>query len=296
MRAVINDSFQRFGMDVFQYSSAAEILRMAERDQPDLILVEVGLPDLDGDLTIRQLKAVPATTPIPMALMGSQEEPILAEKARSCGADAYLCKPFTPHELLVWFRTRSVEFYGEELDLEQLSPVVPEDEGENDDDRIPLTPEEIQTLLLALKDKSKGVRMEACYQLGEARLKEAIDPLVFLLFDEEDEVRAEAAFALGEIGDPQAIPDLMPLLSYKNSLVRERIAEALGAIGDPMAVAPLIGVLRSQDASLVVLAIKAITKIGDPSAIPAIEALVTHRNPEVIANATWALREFSGAN
>lgn len=294
MRAIIHDTFARFGMEVYQHTCAAEILRLAESEQPDLILVDVSLPDLDGDLTVRQLKAVPATAPVPTVLMGSLERSNLEDRAQRCGADAALTKPFTPHELLVWFREQSVGFYGEELDLEQLNPAPRDDEANLP--TVSLSDEEIEHLRAALKDESKGVRVEACYQLGEARVTEVVDDLVLLLFDGEDEVRAEAAFALGEIGDPRAIPDLMPLLSYKNPLVRERIAEALGAIGDPKAVSPLITVLKSSDAELVVLAIKALTKIRDPAAIPAIEELVTHRNMEVVANATWALREFSGAN
>mgnify|MGYP003418997130 CR=1 FL=1 len=83
---------------------------------------------------------------------------------------------------------------------------------------------------------------------------------------------------------------------YKSPIVRERAAEALGQIGDSAATGPLVAILKSSQADLVVLAVKALARIGDRSAIPAIEQLVTSRNPEVVANATWALREFSGMN
>lgn len=294
MRSLIQDTFTRFGMEVYSYKDAAAFFQSVANDRLDMVLVDVSLPDSDGDIVVRQLKAMPETQRIPTALMGSLEEPTLAARASQSGADAFLTKPFSPPELLEWFRRHSMGFYGEELDLaRQVTPTVAPPAGRA---ASLVSPEELRKLRMDLKSESKGVRMEACYQLAEAKAIGALEPLVECLFDIDDEVRAEAAFALGEIGDPAAVPDLLPLLSYRNQYVRERVAEALGAIGDSVAVLPLCQIIRSPDVDMVVLAIKALAKVGDPSAIPAIEELVTHRNPEVVANATWALRVLTGAN
>jgi two-component system chemotaxis response regulator CheY len=294
LRSMISDTLRRYGQQVHDYGTATELLTGVANQRLDLILLDMNLPDLDGVEVTRRIKSMPDKALIPVVLMGSNELDGLLDSREQAGANAALAKPFTPPDLLRWFREVSAAFYGHVVDIESFqqvdlnAPAAPP----------PLTDEQIRPYLEQLKDEDKGVRMEACYQIGEFadRAKQAVEPLIELLFDLEDDVRAEAAFALGEIRDPSCIPSLMPLLTYKNQLVRERVAEALGAIGDRSAVHPLLKTLRSQDRDMIILGIKALVRIGDPQAIPSIEQMVGHKDQEVAANATWAIREFQDAH
>lgn len=299
MRSVLGDTFASCGIEVIAWSSAAEVLQQTATLVPSLLLIDTNLPDLSGELTCQQLKAIPSTQAIPVALMGTQPPQELQQIAHRARAQAILAKPFSPQEISNWFYGHSRILFGMDLRLEdyraQLEATKPPPAPEIDPLPV-LDPDELDRLLGELKDPNAGIRMEACYQLSEARALEAVEPLVELLFDGNDEVRAEAAHALGMIGSSNAIPDLIPLLSYRNQLVRERAAEALGNIGDPIALTPLSQVLRSNDRDMTILAIKAIVKIGDMQAMPMIEKLVSHRDTEISANASWAIREMTGAN
>lgn len=99
-RSAIALTLQLHGIQVIEASTAAEALRRA-RDNPDVILLDVGLPDLDGFEVCRRLKADPLTASIPV-LQISGIFPSSADRARGLegGADAYLPKPVDARELI----------------------------------------------------------------------------------------------------------------------------------------------------------------------------------------------------
>jgi two-component system, cell cycle response regulator DivK len=80
-------------------SRASEAVGLAHSERPDLILMDVRLPEGDGCDAARRLKADPKTARIPiiavtgLALAGDRERCLAA------GCDAYLSKPFTPQQL-----------------------------------------------------------------------------------------------------------------------------------------------------------------------------------------------------
>jgi len=74
-------------------ADGADALALAEREHPDLILLDLSLPVLDGWETARRLKANPALQPIPIIAVSSHAMRGDEEKARQCGCDDYLSKP-----------------------------------------------------------------------------------------------------------------------------------------------------------------------------------------------------------
>ncbi len=89
------------GFAVREAGTGAEALRAAVGEQPDLVLLDVGLPDDDGYAVCRRLKADPATAAVPVLLLsarGSRTE----ERVHGLegGADGYLAKPADPAELV----------------------------------------------------------------------------------------------------------------------------------------------------------------------------------------------------
>jgi len=76
----------------------------AQRELPDLILMDVQLPKLSGLEATRQLRADAKTAAIPIVVITSFALSGDAEKAKAAGASAYLAKPYSPRELLQMIR------------------------------------------------------------------------------------------------------------------------------------------------------------------------------------------------
>jgi response regulator RpfG family c-di-GMP phosphodiesterase len=97
-RALLRTTFEDVHVDVDEAESAAQAeARIAER-RPDVIVLDVGMPGLDGLAFCRQLKSRPDTHGIRIVLLTGLED--VEDVAGAAGADALLLKPFRPLELL----------------------------------------------------------------------------------------------------------------------------------------------------------------------------------------------------
>jgi two-component system, cell cycle response regulator DivK len=103
-RTILRDLLTHAGFEVLEAVTGAEGVRMAEAHRPDLVLMDIQLPVLDGyDATRRirareELRAVPVIAVTSYALSGDEE------KARAAGCDGYVTKPFSPRQLLATVR------------------------------------------------------------------------------------------------------------------------------------------------------------------------------------------------
>lgn len=77
-------------------SSGAEALDAASVWQPDLILLDVMMPEMDGPETLRQLSAAPATASIPVAFITARTQTHQVEGYKAMGAVGVIAKPFDP--------------------------------------------------------------------------------------------------------------------------------------------------------------------------------------------------------
>lgn len=68
--------------------------------KPDLVLLDVMMPKLDGFEVCRRIKADPETSNIPVILLTSKGHPEDHAKGKECGSNAFLTKPFSPIRLL----------------------------------------------------------------------------------------------------------------------------------------------------------------------------------------------------
>src|SRR5947209_6525482 len=89
------------GFQVVEAGTGADALQLVTRQQPDLIILDVRLPDMSGFEVCRQIKADPTTASIPvLQLSGHFVEPKDRVQGLETGADAYLMKPVEPRELI----------------------------------------------------------------------------------------------------------------------------------------------------------------------------------------------------
>ena len=92
------------GYEMIEAVTGEEGVAMAERERPDLILMDIQLPGLDGYEATRRIKAIPALRAIPIIAVTSYALSGDDVKAFAAGCDAYVTKPFVPRELLAKIR------------------------------------------------------------------------------------------------------------------------------------------------------------------------------------------------
>ena len=98
IRELLRSYLEREGFTVLTTSSGAEAIVMAESAAPDLIVLDLGLPDVPGDEVAREVRRASAV-PILMLTARSAEEDRI--RGLEVGADDYLTKPFSPRELVL---------------------------------------------------------------------------------------------------------------------------------------------------------------------------------------------------
>lgn len=96
---VVRATLLRGGYDVFTASSGPEALAMMSEMIPDIILLDITMPDMDGYEVCRRLRAKPETANVPVMMLTAHDSLDEKVKGFEAGADDYLTKPFQPAEL-----------------------------------------------------------------------------------------------------------------------------------------------------------------------------------------------------
>lgn len=103
-RRILRDLLTSGGYEIIEATSGPEGVIVAERQRPDLILMDIQLPGIDGYEATRRIKSNPALRQIPIIAVTSYALSGDDVKAREAGCDAYVAKPFSPRALLVKIR------------------------------------------------------------------------------------------------------------------------------------------------------------------------------------------------
>jgi CheY-like chemotaxis protein len=108
VRAMVHAAIRARGAHygVVEAGSAGEALERAREAAPDLVLLDVALPDRDGFWVCQQLKDAPQTAHIPVVMLTAMGLPSDRDRALAAGADGYIVKPFSPRALLAELEAR----------------------------------------------------------------------------------------------------------------------------------------------------------------------------------------------
>jgi DNA-binding response OmpR family regulator len=98
LRDFVRSYLERAGFTVLSTGSGAEAIAMASDGAPDLVILDLGLPDVPGETVARELRTASAV-PILMLTARSTEEDRI--RGLELGADDYVTKPFSPRELVL---------------------------------------------------------------------------------------------------------------------------------------------------------------------------------------------------
>jgi two-component system, OmpR family, alkaline phosphatase synthesis response regulator PhoP len=88
------------GYEVLTASDGEEALRKMEQERPDLVVLDIMMPKLDGYEVCRRLRADEEFQSVPVILLSAKGRPIDRETGLEVGADDYIVKPFSPRRLL----------------------------------------------------------------------------------------------------------------------------------------------------------------------------------------------------
>lgn len=150
--------------EVVHYYSGKDIIKKVSQTKPDLILLDLTLPDADGVDICRELKSDIRYKSIPVVILtarGSTEDKIVGFE---CGADDYITKPFEPKELVLRIKAllRRVELYGGKPDeVLTIGPITLDVASRKvtvlQPHEIDLTPKEFQLLYLLMKNNGRAL-------------------------------------------------------------------------------------------------------------------------------------------
>ena len=99
-RQILIDLLTANGYEVLEALTGIDAVTVAERETPDLVLMDIQLPGIDGHEATRRIKAMPALARTPVIAVTSYALAGDDRKAAEAGCDAYVTKPFSPRALL----------------------------------------------------------------------------------------------------------------------------------------------------------------------------------------------------
>ena len=100
LRGVLRDLLTGSGYTVIEAADGEAGVAKAKSDRPDLILMDIQMPVIDGYEATRRIKVDPDLNPIPIIAVSSFAMKGDEEKARAAGCDHYVTKPYSPMQLL----------------------------------------------------------------------------------------------------------------------------------------------------------------------------------------------------
>ncbi|HEY9887748.1 MAG TPA: response regulator [Candidatus Obscuribacterales bacterium] len=148
--------------------NGTEGIHQAKRCQPDLIVCDVMMPDIDGYTVLKTLRNCPATAAIPLIFLTAKVTMTDLRRGMEMGADDYLTKPCTVEQFLAAIATR-LKRHEELLSLGQRSPEPPSAEASDVEDSPPLDPIEAENIF------PHCPKLAAVFHFIEAHYREAIN-------------------------------------------------------------------------------------------------------------------------
>ena len=92
-------SLRKGGYQLMVGRNGREAVDMCTRERPDLVIMDVIMPELDGIAALHKLKQNPDTASIPVIMLTARGHIMTRQEAEASGASAFLTKPFSPTQL-----------------------------------------------------------------------------------------------------------------------------------------------------------------------------------------------------
>lgn len=150
---LVEFNLRQSGYEVLSASNGAEALRKARSITPDLVVLDLMLPEIEGTEVCKLLRRDPATARIPIVMLTARASELDRVLGLELGADDYLTKPFSPRELVLRIRkilerAHPVEDQGQVLRFGSLTIDIPRHLVTVGKSRVDLTATEFKLLTL----------------------------------------------------------------------------------------------------------------------------------------------------
>lgn len=97
---LVQVNLERAGYEVVTANDGKEALQKVQEEKPDLVVLDVMMPYMDGFEVLQNLRRNPSTREIPVIMLTAKAQDADVFKGWQSGVDCYLTKPFNPMELL----------------------------------------------------------------------------------------------------------------------------------------------------------------------------------------------------
>lgn len=97
---LVTFTLSKQGWEIVTASDGATAAELAETEQPDLILLDVMMPVMNGFEAAKKICENPKTSHIPIVMLSAKSQQVEIAEGLTCGASEYICKPFTPKDLV----------------------------------------------------------------------------------------------------------------------------------------------------------------------------------------------------
>jgi two-component system, OmpR family, alkaline phosphatase synthesis response regulator PhoP len=178
---LVRDYLDRSGYRVIVAGDAASALQRFRMDRPDLVVLDLGLPDRDGLDVTREIRK---TSNIPIIVLTARGDEIDRVVGLELGADDYMVKPFSPKELVarvraVLRRTSAAPVVAEIIRAGDLTIDIPRMRVTRGDTTVELTPTEFQILAALTREPgrvlTRGQLLDAVHGVIFESYERAID-------------------------------------------------------------------------------------------------------------------------
>jgi CheY-like chemotaxis protein len=100
MHRLFQHHLERAGYQMISARTGKEALDMSSKQPPQLIVMDIMMPDMDGLEALRELKKGDVTKSIPVIVITANGHFMARKESEGCGASVFLTKPFSPMQLL----------------------------------------------------------------------------------------------------------------------------------------------------------------------------------------------------
>lgn len=107
LRKVVSLHLKKSGFEVIEAGNGKQALSMAQETSPDVIVLDVMMPEMTGLEACSAIKKLPEFQSVPIILLTAMADSEDVKKGHEAGADAYLTKPFSPKELIDIIRQKT---------------------------------------------------------------------------------------------------------------------------------------------------------------------------------------------
>jgi CheY-like chemotaxis protein len=102
---MLKDRLESVGFEVLTAYDGAQAVEVARQERPDLIIMDVTMPRMDGLTAAKQLRSDPTTAHIPIVMLTARGQESDEQAGYAAGAVRYFTKPFSPRQLVQELRS-----------------------------------------------------------------------------------------------------------------------------------------------------------------------------------------------